>query len=135
MRWMCWFTSSELEIDSLIAVPSSRKSCLILSSKGMVPFQRNAQRSLVRHRRTSIFRSDESERILFVPCFQRLQTGRHRFPQLRPVSQVFPPAPLRVAPQHGAVRDAPATVVALADKAPELGIDSDEIVTPVHGQQ
>src|ERR1043166_5113278 len=94
---MCSLTSSELEIESLIAVPSCCRSCLILSSKGSFRYRG----SVVRPRRTSIFRSGAARRILFALLrFERLQTGSHRLPQFRPVREILPPSPLRVAAQH-----------------------------------
>src|SRR4051794_28886226 len=114
---MCSLTSSELEIESLIAVPSSRSSCLILSSKVSSRFRG----SVVLPRRRSIFRSGAARRILFVLLrFERLQTGSHRLPQFRPVGQILPAPPFRVAPEHGAVGNGASAVVALAHEPTEL---------------
>src|SRR3954465_12834888 len=116
---MCSLTSSELEIESLIAVPSCCRSCLIFSSKGSflaaAASGLSARGSVVRPPRRSIFRSAAERRILFVlRRFQRLQTSSHRLPQFGPVGEVFPPSPLRVTPQHGAIGHRASAVIALA---------------------
>src|SRR4051794_24218332 len=137
---MCSLTSSELEIESLIAGPSCCRSCLILSSKGsfLAPAASglSARGSVVRPPRTSIFRSAAARRILFaLRRFQRLQTSSHRFPQFGPVGEILPASPLRVPPQHRAIGNRASAVIALAHEAPELGVDGDEVVPAVHRQQ
>src|SRR3954454_2680852 len=143
---MLRLTSSELEIDSLMAVPSSRKSCFILSFTCPSRLHANHlnstayaltcndslwQTALPR----SIFRSAATRSTLLAAFFERLQGVGHTPPQLRPVSEVLPASPLCVVAEHRALGDVAAAVVALAHEAPELGVDGDEVVAAVHGQQ
>src|SRR5437667_9848817 len=142
---MCRLTSSELEIDSLIAVPSSRRSCLILSftyphmhvnplvSAAYVVTCNESlwQTALSR----SIFRSVATRSTLLAAFFERLQLLRHRSPQLRPVCEVLPAPPFGVAAQHRPFGDGAAAVVAVAHEAAELGVDGDEVMAPVHRQE
>src|ERR1043166_719189 len=124
-------TSSEPEIDSLIAVPSSRRSCLILSSN----VSSLMQPSVVPESDRSRYRTRRTGRTLFVRIVFRLQPLGHRAPQFRPVSHVLPTSPLRVAPQHRGVADASPLVIRLAHEAAELRVDGDEVMPPVHRQE
>src|SRR5687768_9868484 len=109
---MCRFTSSEPEIDSLIAVPRSCRSCLILSSTRS-PLQARklfyisslhlrAYSELSKRRRSrSIFRFASDRSRLFVlfarPAANDSPPLSAAPPQLRPVREVLPASPLRVA--------------------------------------
>src|SRR5687767_14192839 len=127
MRWMWRLTSSEPEIDSLMAVPRYLSNCLIWSSTLGLTI-RNAMVSVN-------FRPPPMGRTLLVPTRVRLQTVGHRIPELSPVGQVLPPSPPGVAAYHREVRNAAALVIALADESSEFGVDGDEIVTAIHRQQ
>src|SRR5438045_6976506 len=102
---MCWLTSSDAEIDSLMALPRSRRSCLILSSIGS---------------RCTLLR------------LRPVQAVGHGAPQLRPVCEIFPAAPLRITAKHRRIGDLPPAVIRLAHEAPKLRIDGNEVVAPVH---
>src|SRR4029077_14770494 len=104
--WMWRLTSSDPEIDSLIAVPSSRRSCFILSS-------------------TLVFRPwpPRSSTVARARSILRPQTALHAAPQLSPVREILPAAPPCITPQHGRVFHRVALVVGLPDEPPELAVD------------
>src|SRR5262245_34802467 len=131
MRWMCRLTSSELEIDSLMADPNSRRSCLILSSTCPLSHARKLlENKQLKSACTpllwqtalhwSIFQSRRQRRTLLRRFDQPVPHGA---PQLGPVREVLPLPPFRVAPQHRLVGDAPSFVVALSHVAAEFGVD------------
>src|SRR2546428_12298945 len=134
-------------MDSLMALPRSRKSCLILSST-CTPLWLHVKsckvsslclRALERLWQTtpprSIFRLAAERRTLLVYVFKRLQTGVHRWPQLRPIRQILPASPLRIAAEHRAVADAAALVMSLPNETAKPAADGHEVVAAVPGQQ
>src|SRR5206468_5242315 len=134
-------------MDSLMALPRSRKSCLILSST-CTPLWLHVKpckisslclRALERLWQTvpprSIFRLAAERRTLLVHVFQWLQAVGHRFPELRPIRQILPSPPLRITPEQRLIADAASLVMSLANEAAKLAIDGDEVVTAVHRQE
>src|SRR4051812_30954077 len=81
------------------------------------------------------FRPDLSGSTLFALCLERLQAIRHGAPKLRPVREILPAPPLRIAPEHGLVADRAALVIRLANEFSEFRIHRDEVVAAVHRQQ
>src|SRR5215212_2879648 len=117
-------TSSEPEIDSLIAVPSSCRSCLILSStrspsgtRKLLQSQQLTFTCAARIIQNGTARGQYSEsnasgvHSLSPVTPAAASSGPIRSPQLRPVREVLPASPLRVAPQHRRVAHLPAAVV------------------------
>src|ERR1051325_5036802 len=142
---MCRFTSSEVEMDSLIAVPRSCRSCLILSSthspirarKRFVNYWKisslplRALKNIIQTARPAVNISQSLRR----EYTTWLQGFRHSFPAFRPIREVLPASPFAIAAEHRGVADGAAAVIALAHEPAEFRIDGDEVVTAVHRQQ
>src|SRR5689334_11722948 len=131
-------TSSEPEIDSLIAVPRSCRSCLIFSSTRSPSMRVNLLKSITwiygtqtdypkRPPSSSIFHSAN--------CRSTLIALARASPQFGPIAEILPAPPLRVMPQHRLVADLAAAVIRLAHVTTKLRVDGDEVVTPIHRQQ
>src|SRR5687768_502397 len=144
-------TSSEPEIDSLMAVPRSCKSCLIFSSTRS-PLQ---ARKLLRDQQLTFtcvrmnypngracgqYSDSGPSGVHYLPssprgCKRAATRSGPRAPQLRPVREVLPASPFVVTSKHRRVADLPAAVIRLPHKAAELGVDRDEVVAALHRQQ